>query len=214
MSRYFNTTGLTRSRISRLVNTAIVGLLLLILLPSPVSHSEDRPLSESELLQAGVDACATRLFEEARRPDSRETRKLPGLYLRASRVKDVEFMQWALAVMYVESKFNRMAVSPKDARGLMQMTEIAVIEAERGCNLPRLADNSKLHESYTNVKYGTCFLSLMNRVAAGDWTRTLILYNGGYLQLQRYDRGESVVEETANYVIRVEHARQICRGEQ
>ena len=92
------------------------------------------------------------------------------------------------------------------------MTEIAAIEASRRCSLPLLTDLSKLHDSYTNVKYGTCYLKLMYEVSGRDWIRTLILYNGGYLQLRKFDKGEMMAAETSDYVIRVQEALGICRG--
>lgn len=169
------------------------------------------PLTAGEQAETRIYNCTMNLFAAAGKPSTHETRKLPALYTRASRIKDVEFMEWALAVMYVESKFDRLAVSPKDARGLMQMTEIAVEDSIQGCKLPRIPAD-KLHDSFTNVRYGTCFLSMMNKVATGDWVRTLILYNGGYVQLQKYDRGLTMARETTEYVTKVTEARNVCKA--
>jgi soluble lytic murein transglycosylase-like protein len=187
-------------------------LISLILLTRSV-QAEQLPLVLSPKLieERQIHSCAMNLLRASGKT-GKATEKLPGIYVRASQDKGQDFMEYVLSVMYVESRFNKEAVSPKEARGLMQMTEIAVEEAHRGCSLPRLADSTKLHDSYTNVKYGTCFLKLMLGVAGGDWTRALILYNGGYRQLQKYNRGEPMAQETAEYIVKVEEARGVCRG--
>ena len=155
-----------------------------------------------------VHLCGMRLLREAGKTGP-ETEKLPALYSRASIDKDSEFLSRMLAVIYVESAFNKKAKSSADAHGLMQMTEVAVKDAVKHCNLrPVAMDN--LFDSYTNVKYGTCYLSKLLQHVEGDWDRALVAYNGGYAQLQRYDRGETIATETANYVLKVNRAYKIC----
>ncbi len=114
------------------------------------------------------------------------------------------------AVIFVESRFNRDALSPKQAYGLMQMTMPAVIDAAQRCNLRVPMDMSHLFDSVTNVKFGSCYLKKVLDDADGDWTRALILYNGGLRQLRKYDAGDSIVTETANYVLQVERALRLC----
>jgi soluble lytic murein transglycosylase len=134
---------------------------------------------------------------------------LSDLYSRASTDKDVEFRLYMLAVIYTESRFDSKAVSIADAHGLMQMTELAVIDAAKHCNLrPVRMDN--LFDSYTNVQYGTCYLAKLLGETEGDWDRALVAYNGGYAQLQRYDRGVNIASETANYVLKVKKAVKFC----
>lgn len=160
-----------------------------------------------------VKDCAFNLLEEVGKIGT-ETEKLPDLYRRHSANGEQEFLEYMFSIMYVESGFNRKAVSHADAYGLMQMTRVAVEEAVRNgnCNLRPLGDMNKLHDSVTNVKYGTCFLKKINDEVGGDWKRTLILYNGGYTQLTRYNKGDSIASETANYVLKVERALlEICR---
>jgi soluble lytic murein transglycosylase-like protein len=169
-------------------------------LPSPVPEID------------AVSSCGLNLLREAGKHGEHVT-GLPELYSRASVDKSEEFMQYLLSIIYVESKFNKLAISPALAYGLMQMTEIAVREAAGNCpSLRMLGDMSKLHDSYTNVKYGSCFLKKLLTDMDGDWTRTLIAYNGGYAQLIKYDRGDTITHETSNYVLKVNRAlNKICR---
>jgi len=158
-----------------------------------------------------VEQCALRLLESAGKVGL-HAKELPALYTRASVMQEEEFLEYLMAIIYVESKFNRDAISPAGARGLMQLMEIAVKEAVGSCSFRPLGDINKLHDSYTNVKYGSCFLSKLYRDMEGDWTRTLIAYNGGYRALAEYDKGNSINHETSNYVLKVKRAVQtICR---
>jgi soluble lytic murein transglycosylase len=155
-----------------------------------------------------VKECGMLLMREAGKTGP-EIEMLSDLYSRASTDKDVEFRLYMLAVIYTESRFNSKAVSIADAHGLMQMTEIAVIDAAKHCNLqPVRMDN--LFDSYTNVQYGTCYLAKLLGETEGDWDRALVAYNGGYVQLQRYDRGVNIASETANYVLKVKKAVKFC----
>lgn len=158
-----------------------------------------------------VKDCGLNLLEAVQKT-SPESQKLPDLYKKHSVDKDDEFMEYLFSVMYVESRFNRQAISHADAYGLMQMTRVAVEEAVKHCNLRPLGDMNKLHDSVTNVKYGSCYLKKMLDEVDGDWTRALILYNGGYRQLTKYDNGETIAHETANYVLLVHRAlEKVCR---
>lgn len=167
----------------------------------------------TELVSDPVLECADRLFNAAGKGGT-HVGGLLALYRKASRdPENVEFMQYVLSVMYQESRFNRTALSSADAYGLMQMTVPAVEDAVRHCKLKPLSDMSKLHDSYTNVKYGTCYLKKLNDEMGGDWTRTLIAYNGGYVALAKYDKGDSINNETSNYVLLVNRAlNNICRN--
>lgn len=121
-------------------------------------------------------------------------------------------MEYLLAVIYTESRFNRNAKSVQDAYGLMQITQVAADEAASRCQLKSVTSMASLHDSATNIRYGSCYLSYLLEEMDGDLDRTLIVYNGGYRQLQRYDRGESIVAETANYVLLVNRTLKMCRG--
>lgn len=176
--------------------------LVSLLLTSQTGEAELLPTETSD----GMHLCGTRLLEAAGKTGTGSL-ELPRLYWKASVEKDVEFMQYLYAVIYVESKFNKMAVSPVGARGLMQMTGIAIIEAGRRCS--NLGTGKNMHDSYTNVRYGSCYLKYAYE-ATGSWREALIMYNGGMMQLQKYRRGDSIATETADYYVRVEQARDLC----
>lgn len=125
-------------------------------------------------------------------------------YWRESVRKDSDFLIHLMAVVYVESRFETTAISDAGARGLMQMTPVAVAQATKTCKLRELLDVSHMHNSTTNLKYGTCYLAELVDEMEGNWREALIVYNGGYKQLQRYRDGGSMVPETANYVLQIE----------
>lgn len=118
-------------------------------------------------------------------------------------VEHEEFIKYLLAIIYVESRFNPNAVSHKEAYGLMQMTEIAVVDAIGECNLEPILDMQHLLDTHSNIRYGSCYLRKLLREMDGDWTRTLIAYNGGYRQVLKYEKGEAIASETANYVLQI-----------
>lgn len=170
--------------------------------------------SRAELLDGvpiGLDPvkeCGMLLMREAGKTGP-DTARLPDLYSRASTDKDIEFGLYMMAVIYTESRFDSNAVSHAAAHGLMQMTELAVIDAAKHCNLPPVRMDN-LFDSYTNVQFGTCYLAKLLAEVDGDWDRALVAYNGGYAQLQRYDRGVNIASETANYVLKVKRAVKLC----
>lgn len=138
------------------------------------------------------------------------TQSLPSMYSRHSASKDGEFLEYLMAIIYVESGFERNAKSSKDARGLMQLTLPAIQDAVKHCELKPVLNMDSLYDSITNIRYGTCYLKKLYDEMDGDWTRTLIAYNGGYYQVMRYDRGVAIAPESANYVLKVMKARQQC----
>lgn len=146
--------------------------------------------------------CAIRLLEKSGKIGPAHA-ELPDLYKKFSVDKTDEFMYYLVAVIYTESRFNKRAVSPAAAHGLMQMTVDAAEVSQRVCNLRPLLNMESLWESSTNIRYGSCYLKQMLTEAEGDWDRALILYNGGYRQLTRYDNGDSIASETANYVVQI-----------
>ena len=77
-----------------------------------------------------------------------------------------------LAVIEVESSFNRYAISRSGAQGLMQVMSFWKKE------LGRPEDN--LIETQTNLRYGTTILSYYLERAKGDTTEALARYNGSY----------------------------------
>lgn len=102
-----------------------------------------------------------------------------------------------LAMIHIESGGNSMAVSSKDARGLMQVTDIAIEEV---CSRYDCPPDLDIHDPEDNVWVGYLLLDHYLDVTNGDVTGALILYNGGYAQYYRYLRGEDMTEETVKYV--------------
>lgn len=155
-----------------------------------------------------VGDCAQALLEEAKYTG----RDITSTFRKSSVRKDEEFLEYMLSVIYVESRFDSTAISPAEARGLMQMTGIAVREAVSKCSLNPVQDPDKMHINELNIKYGSCYLAHLHDEMDGNWTRTLITYNGGYRQLIRYDRGLQIAQETANYVLQVNRILDtVCR---
>lgn len=79
-----------------------------------------------------------------------------------------------LAIIDVESSFDRYAISRAGAQGLMQVMSFWKKE------LGRPEDN--LTDPYTNLKYGTSILSYYLEMSQGDTTEALSRYNGSYPQ--------------------------------
>lgn len=77
-----------------------------------------------------------------------------------------------LAVIDVESDFDRYAISRAGAQGLMQVMSFWKKE------LGRPEDN--LIDTQTNLRYGTTILSYYLERAKGDTTEALARYNGSY----------------------------------
>lgn len=80
-----------------------------------------------------------------------------------------------LAVIHTESRFNRFAVSPVGAQGMMQVMPFWKKE------LGRSKDN--LTDIATNLRYGCTILAYYLRLEKGDLTRALGRYNGSLGQL-------------------------------
>ncbi len=95
------------------------------------------------------------------------------------------------SVMLVESNFNPRALSPKGARGLMQL-------------MPGTARRYGVRDSwdpYENIRGGTAYLSDLLGMFDGDLVKTLAAYNAGEGAVQRY-RGVPPYPETQEYVRR------------
>ncbi len=95
------------------------------------------------------------------------------------------------SVMLIESNFNPKALSPKGARGLMQL-------------MPGTARRYGVQNSWDpleNIRGGTAYLSDLLGMFDGDIVRTLAAYNAGEGAVQRY-RGVPPYPETQEYVRR------------
>jgi hypothetical protein len=95
------------------------------------------------------------------------------------------------SVMLVESNFNPRAVSPKGARGLMQLMPATA----------RRYGVTNSFDPHENIRGGTAYLSDLLGMFDGDVVRTLAAYNAGEGAVQRY-RGVPPYAETQEYVRR------------
>lgn len=127
-------------------------------------------------------------------------------------LKDDEAMEYLMAVIHTESRWNISAVSHANAYGLTQMTSVAVKEAAKECNLPVLKNMKDLYGPKTSAKYSSCYLRKLLRDADNNWMEAITIYNGGYQQLTRLLNGNNMVHETANYVVKVLLAKNKCEN--
>jgi soluble lytic murein transglycosylase-like protein len=96
------------------------------------------------------------------------------------------------AVIHAESSYNPQAVSPKGARGLMQL-------------MPGTAQDLKVVNSFDpqdNIRGGVKYLRFLLDTFRGDVPMALAAYNAGLSKVARYG-GIPPYEETRNYVSRV-----------
>lgn len=104
-----------------------------------------------------------------RLPDPDERVELLTLVHQEARLAELE-PELVLAVIEVESNFNRFAISSAGARGLMQIMPFWLEEIG--------AENDNLFSVRTNLRFGTTILRHYLRVENGNLTRALARYNG------------------------------------
>ena len=117
------------------------------------------------------------------------------------------------ALIDVESNFNKDALSPKDARGLMQITEKT---GEWGFEQLEIEafEKEKLFIPEVNIEIGTWYLQRLNQEFDGDLDLVLAAYNGGsgnvskWLKNEEYSKDGKTLDnipfkETENYVKKV-----------
>jgi hypothetical protein len=97
------------------------------------------------------------------------------------------------AVIQQESSGNPKAVSPKGARGLMQLTPIAVRD------LGADPDQVNLDNPVVNIYLGARYLAKMFKLFNGDANKALRAYNAGPTAVQKYG-GMPPYDETMGYV--------------
>lgn len=100
--------------------------------------------------------------------------------------------QLVLAVMAAESNFDPLAVSPKNAQGLMQL-------------MPGTATRfkvRKIEDPAQNIQGGMAYLRWLLAYFEGDLTLVLAAYNAGEGAVERY-QGVPPYAETRNYVQRI-----------
>lgn len=122
-------------------------------------------------------------------------------------------------VIFTESRFRPGAVSAKDAKGLMQITDGT---GEWAAEQLQIADYSSmsLYHPETNITIGCWYLNKLYKQFDGNWDTVLAAYNAGsgrvteWLKTPDYSNdGYSLIEipfdETKNYVKRVRLAQKI-----
>jgi soluble lytic murein transglycosylase-like protein len=98
------------------------------------------------------------------------------------------------SVIHAESGFNARAVSPKGARGLMQL-------------MPGTANQLGVHDAFdpqTNVEGGSRYLRELLERYNFDLVKALAAYNAGPQRVEQY-RGVPPFRETRAYVARIVH---------
>jgi hypothetical protein len=100
--------------------------------------------------------------------------------------------QLALAVVSVESAFNPIAVSPKNARGLMQL----IPETAERFGVKRVLNPTE------NIKGGLAYLRWLLAFFQGDVPLVVAAYNAGERAVEKY-RGIPPYPETRNYVRKI-----------
>jgi soluble lytic murein transglycosylase-like protein len=97
------------------------------------------------------------------------------------------------AVMHTESAFDRNAISPKGAVGLMQLMPAT---AQRF----GVSDPQQLRDPAINVETAARYLAHLRRLFDGDWTLITAAYNAGEGAVRRYGNAVPPFAETQDYV--------------
>jgi len=110
-----------------------------------------------------------------------------------------------LSIIATESAFKNKAVSSANARGLMQLTDIAVEEVK--VRYPK-APKYFPFNIRSNLWYGVRYLHSLTEV----WGKIVGLahYNGGWRQADKLKKGRPLVRETANYLNKVLYLQERC----
>ncbi|TCJ19484.1 lytic transglycosylase domain-containing protein [Rubrobacter taiwanensis] len=112
-------------------------------------------------------------------------------------------------IIYVESRFNPEAVSPRGAYGMMQiMPDTAVFISERS------GIGGDFRDPHVNIRMGTWYYTYLERKYQGDERLVLAAYNAGegrvdaWLRREGFDIERDIPYiETRNYVEDVAEAR-------
>ncbi len=106
------------------------------------------------------------------------------------------------AIVAVESGFEPGAVSPKGARGLMQVMPQTAARYGVTADRKRSAEQ-KLLDPAVNLQVGTRYLRDLLARFANDLSLTLAAYNAGEMAVERYKNRVPPYPETIAYVKRV-----------
>lgn len=122
------------------------------------------------------------------------------------------------SVIKVESKFNKKAVSKRNAKGLMQISEITQKWAQEELGL----ENIDIFDPETNIKIGCWYLNKLFK-EFNDLDLVITAYNGGsgnvskWLKNDAYSRDgnklhEIPFEETKNYLEKVKENYRVYKA--
>ena len=126
------------------------------------------------------------------RPLARAPAALSSLVVEASRKHGID-PDLVATVIRVESAFDTMAVSPKGARGLMQLMPDTA--RHFGARDP--------HDPEQNIAAGVAYLKELSENYRGDMTLALAAYNAGPSAVERA-KGVPPFRETRDYIHRIE----------
>lgn len=101
------------------------------------------------------------------------------------------------AVMHVESRGNAKAVSPKGARGLMQV--MPATASRMGVEDPIVA----LNDPVINLRTGAAYLKVLQKRFGNNLDLVLAAYNAGEGAVMKYGRKVPPYRETQGYVTSV-----------
>lgn len=101
------------------------------------------------------------------------------------------------AVMHVESRGNARAVSPKGARGLMQV--MPATARQMGVNDPIVA----LDDPLVNLRTGAAYLKTLQKRFGNNLDLVLAAYNAGEGAVMKYGGKVPPYRETQGYVVSV-----------
>lgn len=119
------------------------------------------------------------------------------------------------SIINVESSYNKDAISPKDAKGLMQIGPQTGKWASEELDIEDY-NEEKLFDPETNIMIGSWYLDRLKGEFDGNLDHILIAYNAGsgnlnkWLEDEEYSKdGKNIInipfKETEKYLIKVKH---------
>lgn len=90
------------------------------------------------------------------------------------------------SIIKTESKFNENAVSRKEAKGLMQITDQTAAWANEDLKIK----NMDIFDPKTNINVGTWYLKRLEKEFKGDKTLMIAAYNGGSGNVRKWLRNK------------------------
>ena len=171
--------------------------------PDGAVHFSNAPRAGTSAFVPG-EPVASRLQDELRASElaSAQDTEYQSLIADAAARHGVE-PELVRAIIRAESAFDRVAVSPKGARGLMQLMPDTA--RSRGCHNP--------YDARANIEAGVAHLRLLLDQYHKNLPRVLAAYNAGSQSVGRY-HGIPPYAETEEYVARVlRYRREYLRAE-